>query len=50
MAQFSPKLARMLSGLLYSKYRQLLEAKCFPAGVELIMINAAWTSSIGAVK
>ncbi|EIM93127.1 transposase, is605 family, orfa and orfb fusion [Paraburkholderia hospita] len=29
MTQLSPKGARMLSGLLYAKYRQLLEAKCF---------------------
>ncbi|NIE63125.1 transposase [Burkholderia sp. Ax-1719] len=50
MAQLSPKGARMLSGLLYAKYRQLLEAKCFRAGVELIKINPAYTSTIGAVK
>ncbi|ASL47827.1 hypothetical protein bAD24_III10550 [Burkholderia sp. AD24] len=50
MAQLSPKGARMLSGLLYAKYRQLLEAKCFRSGVELILINPAWTSTIGAVK
>jgi hypothetical protein len=31
----------MLSGLLYSKYRQLLEAKCSRAGVELIRIDPA---------
>jgi len=35
MAQLSPKRARMLSGLLYAKYRQQLAAKCFRAGVEL---------------
>ena len=50
MAQMSPKGARMLSGLLYAKYRQLLEAKCFRAGVELIRIDPAFTSTIGAVK
>ncbi len=50
MAQLSPKGARMLSGLLYAKYRQLLEAKCFRAGVELIMIDPVFTSTIGAVK
>lgn len=50
MAQLSPKGARMLSGLLYAKYRQLLEAKCFRAGVELIRIDPAYTSTIGAVK
>jgi hypothetical protein len=31
----------MLSGLLYVKYGQLLEAKCFCARVELILI-ALW--------
>ncbi|MFP3555513.1 transposase [Paraburkholderia sp. SIMBA_049] len=50
MAQLTPKGARMLSGLLYAKYRQLLEAKCFRAGVELILIDPAYTSTIGAVK
>jgi IS605 OrfB family transposase len=50
MAQLSPKGARMLSGLLYAKYRQLLEAKCLRAGIELIKINPAYTSTIGAVK
>ncbi|MGF6757356.1 IS200/IS605 family accessory protein TnpB-related protein [Paraburkholderia sp. GAS42] len=50
ISQLSPKGARMLSGLLYAKYRQLLEAKCFRAGVELIRINPAYTSTIGAVK
>ncbi|EIM94065.1 transposase, is605 family, orfa and orfb fusion [Paraburkholderia hospita] len=49
IAQLGPKGARMLSGLLYAKYRRLLEAKCFRAGVELILINPAYTSTIGAV-
>ena len=40
----------MLSGLLYAKYRQLLEAKCVGAGVELIRINPAYTSTIGAMR
>ena len=50
VTQLSSKGARMLSGLLYAKYRQLLEAKCFRAGVELIRIDPAYTSTIGAVK
>jgi hypothetical protein len=50
MAQLSPKGARMFSGLIYAKYRQLLDAKCFRAGVELTRIDPAWTSTIGAVK
>jgi hypothetical protein len=32
------------------KFRQLLEAKCFRAGVELILIDPAYTSTIAAVK
>ena len=40
----------MLSGLLYAKYRQLLAVKCFRPGVELILIDPACTSTIGAVK
>jgi len=49
MAQFSPKATRIVSGL-YAKYRQLFEARCFRAGVELIGIAPAYTSTIGAVK
>ncbi|MGN5478188.1 IS200/IS605 family accessory protein TnpB-related protein [Cupriavidus basilensis] len=50
LGQASPKAARMLSGLLYAKYRQQLAAKCHRAGVELILINPAYTSTIAAVK
>jgi IS605 OrfB family transposase len=50
ISQLNPEAARMLSGLTYAKYRQLLEAKCFRAGVELILIDPAYTSTIGAVK
>lgn len=35
--QASPKAARMLSSLLYAKYRQQFAAKCHRAGVELIL-------------
>lgn len=50
MAQLSPKGARMLSGLLYAKFQQLLGAKRLRTGVELIAIDPAYTSSTGAVK
>ena len=50
LGQVSAKEARMLSGLLYAKYRQQLAAKCHRTGVELILINPAYTSTIGAVK
>ena len=45
LGQASAKGARMLSGLLYAKYRQQLAAKCHRAGVELILINPAYTST-----
>ena len=50
LGQASPKAARMLSGLHYAKYRQQLAAKCHRAGVELILIHPAYTSTIAAVK
>ena len=50
LGQTSAKGARMLSGLLYAKYRQQLAAKCHRAGVDLILIHPAYTSTIGAVK
>jgi hypothetical protein len=40
----------MLPRLPYAKCRQLLQAKCSSAGVELIRIDPAYTSTIGAVK
>ncbi|WP_226797700.1 hypothetical protein [Cupriavidus necator] len=50
LGQLSPRSARILSGLLYAKYRQQLAAKCHRADVELILINPAYTSTIAAVK
>ena len=46
LGQLNAKTARML----YAKYRQQLTAKCHRAGVELILIHPAYTSTIGAVK
>jgi IS605 OrfB family transposase len=43
-------LARMLSALAYSAFAQALRAACFRAGVEVIDVNPAWTSVIGAVN
>jgi IS605 OrfB family transposase len=42
--------ARMLSALTYSAFAQALRAACFRAGVEVIEVNPAWTSVIGAVN
>jgi hypothetical protein len=50
MALLSPKGARIFSGLLYARYRQLLDAKCFRAGVELIPIDPVYTSTAGPLK
>ena len=40
----------MLLELLYAKERQLLELKCFRAGVEPMRINPAYTSTVCTVK
>ena len=50
LANMGVKKARMLSGLAYSKYKQLAEAKVSRKGVELIMIDPAYTSVAGSVK
>ena len=42
--------ARMLSALTYAAFAQALRAACFRAGVEVIEVNPAWTSVIGAVS
>ena len=42
-SQLSPKGTRMPSGLLYAKYRQLHEAKCFWVEAELIRIDPVCT-------
>lgn len=44
------KYARMLSGLAFAKYKQLLQAKLARAGIELILVNPAYTSVMGSVK
>ena len=50
MAQFTPKVARMLSSLFDARCRQLIEAKCLRAGVELVKIDPTYTSTVGAAK
>ena len=39
--------ARMLSGLAYSKFFQLLQSRCFDAGISFHQVNPAYTSIIG---
>lgn len=42
--------ARMLSGLAYSKFKQLAQGKASRLGVELHFVNPAYTSVVGLVK
>jgi IS605 OrfB family transposase len=45
-----PRQARMLSALAISAFGQAVRAACFRTGVEVIEVNPAWTSVIGAVN
>lgn len=45
-----PGAARMLSSLAYRQVSASLQAACFRAGVEVIAVNPAYTSVIGAVN
>lgn len=42
--------SRMLSSFAYSQIQQTLGAACYRAGVEVISVNPAYTSTIGAVN
>ncbi len=44
------KYARMLSGFAYSKWQEVLEARCNSRGIELIKVNPAYSSQIGLIK
>jgi IS605 OrfB family transposase len=46
----NPRQARMLSSFACNKTIQSIKAACFRAGVEVIEINPAYTSTIGAVN
>ena len=46
----STKYARMLSNFAYSKFTQMIETRCIRQGVELLKVNAAYTSVIGVTK
>jgi IS605 OrfB family transposase len=50
LARMSPARARMLSGLAYAQYRQLTASKCFRMGLELKVVNPAYTSVAGRIK
>ena len=42
--------ARMLSALAYRQFDRLLKGACFRAGVEVVEVNPAYTSVIGAIN
>ncbi len=44
------KYARMLSNMAYSQFIQMMESKCLKSGIELIKVDAAYTSVIGVTK
>ncbi len=50
MKEKGAKYARMLSAMAYSQFTQMIESKCFKSGIELIKIDAAYTSVIGVTK
>lgn len=50
MKEQGRKYARMLSNFAYSKFYQLLDARCYKTGIELIKKNAAYSSLIGLTK
>ena len=45
-----PRRAKMLSSLAYSKFNRFIKAAAFRAGVEVIEVDAAYTSVIGAIN
>ena len=46
----NPRQSRMLSALAYRQAGAMIRAACFRAGVEVIEINPAYTSVVGAVN
>jgi IS605 OrfB family transposase len=50
LREMSSRHNRMLSNFAYSKFLQLLKARCFKLGIELIEVNPAYSSLIGLVK
>ncbi len=50
MKEQGAKYARMLSNMAYSQFIQMIESRCIKSGVELIKVDAAYTSVIGVTK
>jgi len=45
-----PRRAKMLSSLAYSKFNRFIKAAAFRAGIEVLEVDAAYTSVIGAIN
>lgn len=50
IGELNPRAARLLSSFYYSKMGSALRTACFRAGVEVIDVNPAYTSTIGAIN
>jgi IS605 OrfB family transposase len=50
MKEKGAKYARMLSNMAYSKFNQMFESRCNKFGIELLKVDAAYTSVIGVTK
>ena len=50
LAELNPRAARLLSSFYYSKMGSALRTACFRAGVEVLDVNPAYTSTIGAIN
>ena len=50
LREMSSRYNRMLSNFAYSKFVQLLKARCFKLGIQVIEVNPAYSSWIGLIK
>jgi IS605 OrfB family transposase len=50
LRELSSRYNRMLSNFAYSKFVQLLRARCFKLGIQVIEVNPAYSSWIGLIK
>lgn len=50
LRELSSRYRRMLSGWAYSKFMQLLKARCFKQGIQVIEVKPEYSSVIGLVK
>ncbi|MEQ8958815.1 MAG: IS200/IS605 family accessory protein TnpB-related protein, partial [Coleofasciculus sp. C2-GNP5-27] len=50
LRELNARASRMLSNFAYSKFLQLLLARCFKLGIQVIEVNPAYSSWIGLIK